>query len=56
MVEILGLGGTGHGRGKQDSSSEWAGEQQLISRLQASFAPGVSGPFAIHAQAHLQPE
>ena len=53
MVEILRLGGTGHGRGKQHACAEWPGEQELISRLQTSFRPGVSGAFAIHSQAHL---
>ena len=56
MVEILRFGGTGHGRGKQHACSEWTGEQQLISRPQPPFLPGVSGTFAIHAQAHLQPQ
>ena len=55
-VEIGGISRTLHGGGKQYAGANRSAQQQLITRLDASLAPGLLAGwrFSRHAQAHLQ--
>ena len=58
LIEIGGTSRTLHGGGKQHASANRSAQQQVITRLDASLAPGLLAcwRFSRHAQAHLQIE